>query len=995
FETMCNASQGVSNIAAPQNISYSQSGMQYMNFNLDSNDVTTYYTDSIYIGVAPDVNFTNDSACVGQPVAFTNLTTISQGNIVNQLWDFGDTNTDTSLNPVHTYSAAVTYTVTLTVLGSSGCAGSYSVNLTVHDLPVAGFTFPNDQCANTPVPFTDISSAPSGESIIGWEWNFGDSTPVEIIQNPTHAFDSVGTYTVQLIAFASSGCADTITHTINILANPVAGFTVSNTCVGDLTQFTNTTDSAGAGNINYNWNFGDSFTDTNPNPTHTYSGGPANYNVQLIANAANGCKDTLEINIHISSKANPGFVNAPDTACIGNMIQFTDTSTIAAGDSIIIRNWDFGDSTSDTGTTVTHVYTSFGTFTVTLTVTSETACDTSISKTITVLESPTAQFNFANVCLGFPMSFANNSITPGGSTIDSILWDFGDGNFDTGQSVQNLYTAAGFYDVILRVVNNFGCSDTNLQVVQVYERPFATFSTSLACSGDTVHFTNGSFIQNDTITSYQWDFDDGSLLSFDQHPDHVYDSSGTYSVTLTVTSSHGCIKDTTIDVVVQQSPQFNFSASLTCLGDNTLFTYLPLQNPDPGLTWLWSFGDGNSSPQVNPSHPYSLPGTYTVILTVTGNNTCQGSISNTVTIHENPVAGITANQLPCIGSNTVFTDNSTISSPDFIAQWIWNFGDGSPLDNNQNTNHIYTNVATDTVTLIVTSNAGCSDTTTKIIDVQPLPLVSYTPDHTFGSPPFTVQFVNTTTGATTYNWTFGDGSSFFGMSPSHTYTDTGFYNVTLTATSVFGCTDSILGDVIVLIPYLDLGIKNIHATVQNDLLAISADLANFGNIRINNFQISTHTETGSMINEQWSSAIGLKAGEIMTYNFIARYEIDSAFSLPSFFCVDISEINGGKDSVENNNHKCAAIETVFELFDIHPNPSGSEIAFGINVPEDGEVIVSYYDALGQIVKKEMVIPVTKGHNEITDSVRNFANGFYMCMVKFRDQVLSKKLMKNK
>jgi hypothetical protein len=195
-----------------------------------------------------------------------------------------------------------------------------------------------------------------------------------------------------------------------------------------------------------------------------------------------------------------------------------------------------------------------------------------------------------------------------------------------------------------------------------------------------------------------------------------------------------------------------------------------------------------------------------------------------------------------------------------------------------------------------------------------------------------------------------------------------------------------------LIPFLDLAITEVHATQFNNLLSLSSDLVNLGNQPISRFQISAKIENGVPVNEQWTSADVLKPGESMPFTFASRYEIDPS-NVPSFYCIEISEINDTTDDVEANNKKCSAINDAFELFDIYPNPSSDQINISMNVPLDGTVSISIYNSAGQLMKLNEEIKVLKGYNEFNYSIRNFAKGFYACVIKYRDDIKVNKIAK--
>jgi PKD repeat protein len=206
------------------------------------------------------------------------------------------------------------------------------------------------------------------------------------------------------------------------------------------------------------------------------------------------------------------------------------------------------------------------------------------------------------------------------------------------------------------------------------------------------------------------------------------------------------------------------------------------------VSWVWSFGDGNTSTLENPSHTYTIPGTYTVTLTATntaGSNTVTKSGYITVT-YVVPVTGFTSNVTTGTTPLYVqFTDIST-STP---TSWSWTFGDGG-TSTLQNPVYEYTDEGTYTVSLTATNSAGSNTTsTTGYITATTItsPIASFTADVKSGTIPLTVQFTDTSTYTpTSWEWSFGDGSSSTEENPSHTYTTAGSYSVTHTATNAGG-----------------------------------------------------------------------------------------------------------------------------------------------------------------------------------------------------------------
>lgn len=988
FSKTCTVSPDFSSAAIPQPVEFFNEGWNsvlYQAYN--SSGFFSSITDSIFISPSPVAAFTFGNSCINSTVTFTDQTSISAGTVNQWNWNFGDGSPVSSVqNPQHVYILPATVTVQLIATSQAGCSDTTSQPLTVYELPTSSFSFNNNQCRGLAVPFTDTSIPPLNNVITGWEWNFGDGSPVSLLQNPMHIFDSAGTFTVQLIVFTNNGCSDTSNQSITIVPGPKAEFDFTSTCAGNATLFNNLTTIQGGGTITYQWTFGDGGSSTDENPVYQYPAVPANYTVQLVAESQNGCTDTILKPLRISDKANPSFIFSPAVSCVNSNILFTNTSTVNPGDSIIAIHWHFGDSpVIISGNPVTHQYSNPGTYTVTLYVKTYSDCDTSISASITVIDSPVADFTFQNVCLDSSMTFINQSTTPPGTTIDSVLWDFGDGATGSGAVVSHIYQSVGTYNVLLTVINSTGCSNSIQKQVVVHPRPLASWVNSFPCSGSSINFFNTSSIPSGNITAYQWNFGDNSTSSL-ASPQHTYQTSGTYQVQLIVYSDFGCTDTTVEPLTVYQSPVFDFSFSQTCKGKPTQFIYVNLISgqPDTASFWNWNFGDATPISTIpSPSHLYVQSGIYNVTLIATAFNTCSRTVTKQVSINPVPVANFSAANFICIGTPSQFTNQSTITSGT-IAQYIWNFGDGSPLSFAVNPVHTYNSVSSFAAKLIAISDSGCADSTVKQISVAALPVISFSPTPDYGSPPLTVSVQNTTPGSNTYLWNFGDGSPLqTGPNPTHVYTDTGTFTITVIVTNASGCSDSLSKTVDVVIPFTDLAITQVSAVVQNNLLHMYAQVSNKGNVIASQFELRSNAGNGTMIYEEHIPVPSLKPGENILVPVKARPLISTGFE-PDFYCIELVTVNGAPDDVISNNRKCGSLNDNFGTVTIFPVPASENITAAFNVPADGTVELCIYDMAGKKAKCQIDIPVLRGHNEIKVSVETLSYGTYACKVVFGD-----------
>lgn len=277
------------------------------------------------------------------------------------------------------------------------------------------------------------------------------------------------------------------------------------------------------------------------------------------------------------------------------------------------------------------------------------------------------------------------------------------------------------------IVSDGICADTAFTTVNVNPLPNANFSSNVVCQGSSTNFTDLSNPGSGSIVNWNWNFGDASSASSQSNPIHLYANDSTYNVTLIVTNQDGCSDTINLPVSIASTPIVNFTAD-TLDGCPTLCVNFQDQSSVANgniIGWNWNFGDGsNSSIQQNPSHCFSIPGSYTITLSTITSGGCTNTlvIPNMITVHPVPQANFSAN--PTVASilnpTIAFTDESQ-GNP--IA-WSWNFGDPtttSDVDNNQNTAYTYSSEygATYSVNLIVTNQFGCVDDTTINVIIQP------------------------------------------------------------------------------------------------------------------------------------------------------------------------------------------------------------------------------------------------------------------------------------
>jgi len=745
---------------------------------------TAVMTHVVHVDTLPFVQFAWDTVCVGDPTTFTNLSYGRGAPIVSYFWNFGDGNTSTLEDPAHIFGSAGNFTVTLTVTDAKGCVNTISHSVPVSPPPIADFEA-DTACVGSATVFTDQSTAPFG-TIVSWNWNFGDGSGTSAVQNPTYIYADTGDYNVTLIVETSIGCVDTITLPVYVAPIPLADFTFNVVCAGNPTSFTDASQTYGWPINSWQWNFGDGNTSTVQNPTHTYAG-PGLYTVSLIVANQFGCSDTILHSVTVDSIPDAAF--AANNACLYQTINFTDSS-IPHGSAIVDWDWDFGDGNTSAMQNPTHLYAVAGTYNVTLVVTSATGCMDSVTLPVTVYPLPVAGFTVVSACEGDPVNFTDTSLANGG-TIVSWDWDFGDGSGTSAlQNPQYFYADTGTYNVTLIVFNSNGCSDTVTNPVNYFPRPTAEFTHDTSCAGQPITFADASAANGSTIVSWNWDFGDGNTSAL-QNPVHPYATSGSFLVTLIVSSNSGCADTVQHTVVADSLPEPLFTAPAVCFNDTTQFNDQSIAHGSPINSWFWGFGDGNTSALQNPEHLYGAAGVYSVTLIVENTNGCSDTLVQNVTVYALPAASFSYSGT-CLNRDISFTDTSVPGSGALNA-WDWDFGDGSGFSTNQDPTYQYAVIDSFLVTLIVSDQYGCTDTTSDSIRVSPLPVSGFMADSVCLGLPTHFTDTSQNFGFTINYWEydFGDGTTSNFQNPDHIYAAAGSYTVQLIVGNTSSCFDTV------------------------------------------------------------------------------------------------------------------------------------------------------------------------------------------------------------
>ncbi len=552
---------------------------------------------------------------------------------------------------------------------------------------------PTNGCA----PLSGVQfTGPSGASNISWD--FGNSTSSNLA-NPSATYNTPGTFTVTYNATVN-GSPVSYTTQVQVYASPNASFRATNDTIGCAPLPVNFVDQSsspgGASIVNWEWAFGDGSTSTTgPNSNHPYTLA-GRFSVTLKVTDSNGCVAT-------STRSNMVTASTPPTVTITNSpislnsctAPFTVTFSAANSSSNsptgsgLTYAWNFGNGTTSTLVNPPSVtYTSTGTYTVTLVVTDNLGCSTTVTKNVLV-DRPVASFYAAGAVNDTVCTFVRFINETLGA---NVSWQYGDGAAGTADT--HTYQIPGTYQVTMYAFAG-GCADDTVITIHVTE-PIADFEVlplftcdtsttltfnSLSTGASNFNWRVESFIENVNGTGSSFTH----TFTLRDTTDYVlYDDTIAFTVTLYASNSAGCW-DTIVKTVKRMYPptaRFMVDTMEGCVPLTVVFRDSTRSVPPTIASYTWDFGDGTVLTGTNnlPTHTYTTPGVYDVKLVIVNSLGCfDTSIIRQIFVREPPTPNFSFDEtILCVGDTLNFTDLTPAN--DSTDTWYY-YVDGTPLQN--------------------------------------------------------------------------------------------------------------------------------------------------------------------------------------------------------------------------------------------------------------------------------------------------------------------------
>jgi len=571
----------------------------------------------------------NSGICINQ----SNTWSADMGAGFTYLWSTGETTPSIDITTPGTYN--------VTVFDAFGCSrNSGDFTFTIDNYEQTAF-LGNDTilCSGN-----NVALQVGAPETVEYFWNGVSSSA----QSPFYVVTSSQEVTLESVNVNGCVARDTMLVTVSGTA-PVAAFSLSNVCHEDATIFTDLSVPAGSDPIaTWLWDFGNGDQSNEQSPSFVYPD-PGTYSVELYVLSEGGCGEfaTGTVTVFDNPTANFSFTGY----CEGKTIQFSNNAV--PGDAPITEYfWDFdmpwtGAYNNSTIPIPNRVFDDEGTYDVMFVVTDDNNCDDTLIAPVQISNSPETSFTIENGCQGIALDINNSTIADAGST---YAWDFGDNTTSILPEPVKIFTNYSDYTVTLQVVGPNGCDASAQQIVTVYANPIAAMEIGPACAGSPLSLTDLSNVWGSEIDSVYWLINEedtlyGSTVLYDLQ------QLGQQQVEVFAISEQGCSANANEFIEVTETLSASFDASPNIAAGGDPFTFV---NTSEGVFLSqWSFGDGGTSFDENPTHTYPIPAdsaTYSVSLVLINLSGCTDTVTQQMLVLR-PVTDLKTEEIYYDGQN--------------------------------------------------------------------------------------------------------------------------------------------------------------------------------------------------------------------------------------------------------------------------------------------------------------------------------------------------------
>lgn len=633
----------------------------------------------------PHAAFKFTGRCSNDTLKFSDLTR-SKTSITSFKWNFGEagalTNSQTTRNAMHKYSASGTYRVSLVVLNADNYLDSWVQSVTIFASPFILKTL-NNVCIGEQTTMTDFSQA-NGETITGWNWNLGDGPPATIktSKSITHTYANPGAFKVLLRVSTVNGCFSIDTFDYIVHDKTAPAFDPKDVCFGQSVLFDDQSTVTAPDLISTRkWDLGDGFTSTNKTLSRKYAA-PGLYNVKLISYSnyigqKGACRDSIVKPVRVY--ALPDVSYSPSRTCFEEETVFTDNTNIMNPDYAATYAWTFGNGATDTTMYgARHTYAGAGAFKTRLTVVSNAGCVGTDTLTVNVYPKPTAGYTVKEKCFGDSTAFTRQGqFSPALEAKTTYSWLIDGSLAYFTKTPKVLFAAPGIHNVVMLAKTSEGCMDSAVGTVRSFYVPNPQFVLDNAITpNDSLQcFKNNNFTfnfsvsidPNDTLLNSAWNWGDKNTEMPATSASHGYLDTGVFTVKLFGISINGCADSAVKQYVVKPSPVAKFYHEGTCVPDTIRFYDTASISARPISTYRWKFAGGTVFGKAPVKQFYTNSGPHNITYIIENDLGCVDSMTQSLSFIVRPslVFNYTGSMPLCKGDSI----DITASGADTI-QWL-------------------------------------------------------------------------------------------------------------------------------------------------------------------------------------------------------------------------------------------------------------------------------------------------------------------------------------
>lgn len=609
-------------------------------------------------------------------------------------------NNDSFINTVPGFipTSDSAFRIELFIQDSFGCTSFDTQFARPYPLPIADFST-IDVCQYGSVLASNTSQIKAGSLTYTWNVNNQtfNTTDLDYIES------DVGQFEVELIAQSDKGCLDSHLDTIMVFEKPVLKITGSNECLGVRTQLnaivsstTNVTPTS------FTWSLGDGNSIISTGDTSHVYAMAGSYDVTCMVNTADGCGDTALTQVVVNP--NPSASFSIQDACLGDSVVLNETSSISAG-SLTNPKWETGQGFT-TGTPRSAVlFSTDGLHPIQLISVSDSGCvDTTVVKYAHVKYTEEPSLMVTGNCAESNVNFTIPVLEA--DSVTDVIWDFTTYQVSGSNSLNNqVFNSPGTYKVNTRINFVNGCSTDSTFSFVIDPKPVADFTWVTPCDDNLARFTSTSTTSSGSITTTDWDLDDGTNVSGNT-VNHLYTALGTYNVQHIAINNFNCADTVTHDVLIDHIVKPQFDMNDICVYDTQIVAQRIQDLVTPISSYDWDLGNGQRVLNKDSfAYAYQQPGSYKVTMQVETNPNCLYSATKTIQVHDLPTAGFFMNpeRADVVNSEVDFTSTAVDA-----VSYMYTFSHGY-VTNEMDFTYRFPDTATYTVTQEVTNQYGCKD----------------------------------------------------------------------------------------------------------------------------------------------------------------------------------------------------------------------------------------------------------------------------------------------